>query len=136
MKYFFTLVLFLAVSSAQAQVHLIMEGINAARLASRVAAQQKAAKAADTTTAATPAAAGTPGHYVTPFTYHGQQVSRQRTAPKKLKGKGAAEIQALEASLEKSNKSLLADSVQSFFPAAKYEAVVEAACQAAAARPG
>ncbi|TGE28743.1 hypothetical protein [Hymenobacter metallicola] len=128
MKSFFTLLLALSVHCAHAQVNLIMGGINAARLASRAAANSKKAGQAQAT-----APAGQE-RYVTPFSYRGQQVSRQRTAVGNLKGKGASEVLALEAALEESHQAMLADSAQSFLPAARVEAIVEAARKAAVAR--
>ncbi|TGE13892.1 hypothetical protein [Hymenobacter elongatus] len=142
MKYLFTLALFLSVHFAQAQLYLLNGGIAAARLAAQAASHKKKSPAGKKKTATTPEPAVvvtpvvTPERYVTPFTYHGQAVSRQRTAADKLKGKGATEILALEASLEQSHAALLADSVSSFLPTAHYDAIVAAARKAAATRPG
>ena len=132
MRYLFTCLFLLAVHVAQAQVQLLLFGARMATSAAMIAADKaKTGKTAD----ATAAPAAPAGLHTTPFTYRGESVSRRRTTAEQLKGKGTAEILALEASLEESYTALnAADSTQSFLPAAHYEAIIAAARKAAAAR--
>ena len=140
MKYLFTLLFLVSVHLVQAQAGLL----NGARLATQVATMaarngkakaksghQKAPEEALTTA---PVVIPTPKSN-SAFTYQGQQVARQRTAPGTLSGKGSAEIMALETALEQTHLALLTDSAQSFMPAAQLDAIRTAARQAAAARP-
>ena len=138
MKYLFTLLLCVSVQLVQAQSSLLINGMRGAASAASLAARKSKAnahkKATAVSEAATQSSAGRPTP-VTPFTYKGQEVSRQRTAAGTLKGKGAEQIMALEAALEQSHQALLADSVQPFLTAPQTEAIMLAARQAAAARP-
>ncbi|OON70022.1 hypothetical protein [Hymenobacter sp. CRA2] len=135
MKYLFTLVLFVFVHHAQAQIGLLMGGVRAASAAATIAARQKKAQKnvqpADAAAPATPAA----GPGVTPFSFRGQSVPRKRTEAATFKGKGGAEIQALEAALEEIHVAFQADSVKAFLTAAHTEAVIAANRKAVAVRP-
>ncbi|MBT9392431.1 hypothetical protein KLP40_04580 [Hymenobacter sp. NST-14] len=139
MKFLFTLLLCVSGPLVQAQSSLLLNGMRAATSAATLAARKSKAnahkKAGAAPEAATPSSVGRPAP-VTPFTYQGQVVSRQRTAAGTLKGKGVEQIMALEAALEQSHQALLADSVQPFLPATQTEAIMQAAREAAAARPG
>ncbi|SET42287.1 hypothetical protein [Hymenobacter actinosclerus] len=141
MKYLFTLLFLASVHLAQAQTSLLLGGMRAATQLGGMAARNSKAKAkvktnavAEETPASAPVVIPTPTSN-SAFTYQGQSVARQRTAPGTLSGKGSAEIMALEAVLEQTHQALLADSAQSFMPAAQLDAIRTAARQAAAARP-
>ncbi|WP_139255066.1 hypothetical protein [Hymenobacter psychrophilus] len=127
---------------AQAQTSLLLGGVRAATQIGTMAARNSKAKAKakHKTIGAEEASPTTPVVIPTPksnsaFNYQGQQVARQRTEPGALSGKGSAEIGALETVLEQTHQALLADSAQSFLPAAQLDAIRSAARQAAAARP-
>lgn len=138
MKYLFTLLLCASVQLAQAQSSLLINGLRGATSAATLAARKSKAnahkKANAAPEAATPSSVGRSAP-VTPFTYQGQQVSRQRTVAGRLKSKGVDQIMALEAALEQSHQALLADSVHPFLTTPQTEAIMLAARQAAAARP-
>ncbi|MBT2559105.1 hypothetical protein J7E24_15045 [Hymenobacter sp. ISL-91] len=140
MKYLFTVLFLAGVHLAQAQAGLL----GGARLATQVVtmaarngkakAKVKTKAAAEETPSSAPVVIPTPASN-SAFTYQGQQVARQRTAPGTLSGKGSAEIMALEAVLEQTHQALLTDSAQSFLPAAQLDAIRTAAREAAVARP-
>ncbi|MCB2408830.1 hypothetical protein [Hymenobacter lucidus] len=139
MKYFFAAILLFSVHVAEAQIRGLMMGVQGANAAYRLANHKKkptstkgkqAAKAEPVPAVVLPAV-----KQVTPFTYRGQSVSHQRTAPDQLKGKGKAEILALEALLDETHTAMQADTLQPFLPAGRFEATVAAARTAAAARP-
>jgi hypothetical protein len=135
MKYIFALCFLLSAQFAQAQMSLLINGTRIATNAAILAARhKKAANANVVPVQADGSAAPAFGKGVASFSYQGQTVPLKRTASETFKGKGYPEIQALEAALEESHKGLLADSVQSFLPAAKREAIINAARKAAAAR--
>ncbi|QJX48525.1 hypothetical protein HMJ29_17020 [Hymenobacter taeanensis] len=124
---------------------LLLGGTRLAVSAASMAARQKKAgkshpaptKNAASASASVPGAGAAPvtGLGVTSFSYKGQTVPVKRTTPETFKGKGGPEIQALEALLAERHMALLADSVQSFLPAAQHEAIVEATRKAVATRP-
>lgn len=141
MKYLFTLLFLMGVHLAQAQTSLLLNGMRAATQLGGMAARNskskakgKAKAAAEETPASVPVVIPMPTSN-SAFTYQGKEVARQRTAAGTLSGKGSAEIGALEAALEQTHQALLADSAQSFMPAAQLDAIRTAARQAAAVRP-
>ncbi len=146
MKYLFPLLLLATVQLAHAQSSRLVSNVRTAtQVATMVArannnktktkVKQKSALAPEAAPASTASTVGQPAP-IMPFSYRGQAVSHQRTTPETLKGKGAPEILALEAALEQTHQALLADSAQSFLPAAQNEAIIAAARKAAAVRPG
>ncbi|RFP65059.1 hypothetical protein D0N36_11190 [Hymenobacter lapidiphilus] len=150
MKYLFTLLLFATVQLAHAQASLLINGVRLATQLGVMAARSNkhkappmphvAATAEEAAAAAAAAAATIPNVAPIPpasnseFAYHGQRIARQRTEAKDVKGKGITEIMALEVVLEQTHQALLADSMQSFLPAAQLDVIRAVARRAAAAR--
>ncbi|PJJ61019.1 hypothetical protein [Hymenobacter chitinivorans] len=139
MKYLLAAILLLTMHAAEAQIQGVLMGMRGAQAAYNLShlkrkpnsAKGKAKEKAEEA----PAVVLPPVKLVAPVSYRGQSFSHQRTPAAQLKGKGQAEILALEALLDETHADLLADSTQSFLPAARYEATVAAARTAAAARP-
>lgn len=143
MKYFFTLMLVVTGQLAQAQSSRLVSNVRTATQVATMVARannnktkikHKSALAPEVASPSTASTVGQPAP-IMPFTYRGQAVSRQRTTPETIKGKGAPEILALEAALEQTHQALLADSAQSFLPATQNEAIIAAARKAATVRP-
>lgn len=91
--------------AAQAQVNLIRLGVNSAILAKRLSkngtpASEKAAKTAQATAVASGPAPTS--------TYEGQEFPMQRTATDQLPKKGAKQVVAMEAELDRCHAALLA----------------------------
>ena len=76
-----------------------------------------------------------PDEYVTTVAYGSGTFAQKRTPAEKLKGKGVAEIQAVEQRLQERCLAMRADELQAFFPTSQYNEVLVMLRALAAARP-
>lgn len=117
--------LFLA-GTAQAQVNLIRMGFNGATIAKRLSNKQAAAP---------PDAAAPTSVKAASATYDGQTFPMVRTASDQLPKKGAAQVVAIEAELERCHAALLASPTGAVCPPEQRTAIQQAVVNLARVQP-